>query len=119
VLLKQRVLDDMLSQQCKLLLKSFVLIEWRRRWEAHGVVNKRVAKANQINDGGGVSRQSHRLSSKAKLSSIWLQDGVRQDGQSAELLWVRIFTGLPWVGTKETMQSFFLIKIVQLRAVLE
>ena len=104
MLLKQRVLDDMLSQQCKLLLKSFVLIEWRQRWEAHGVVNKRVAKADHVNDGGGVFRQFHRLSSKAKLSSVWFLDGVHQDGQSAEVVRVRIFMGLSWVGTKETMQ---------------
>ena len=106
MLLKQRILDDMLNQQRKLLLKSFVLSEWQQRFEAHGVVNKCVAKANQINDGGGVSGQSHRLSSKAKLSSIWLQDRVRQNDQFAELFWVRILTGLPWVGTKEMMQCF-------------
>ena len=72
----------------------------------HGVVDKLVTKLNQVGDGGDVLRQSHRLSSKAELSSIWLQDRICQNGQFVELFRVGIFTGLSRVRTCKMMQGF-------------
>ena len=79
----------------------------------HGVVDKLVTKLNQVGDGGDVLRQSHRLSSKAELSSIWLQDRICQNGQFVELFRVGIFIGLSRVRTCKMMQGF------QFRAVLD